>query len=245
MTLRPTKTRTAGKRRAGGPAAKRSSGTKPVWSRSDRSAETIQLGRQLQALRMRRGWSLADVSRMSGISMSTLSRIENNKLSPTMDIVSGLLNGLQIPYHELIMPHHSRESAGFSLVTRRGNGEHLSFPGFAYEILSTQSGPSPLHATILTVGARTAEEMGGLSGHEGEEFLYVLAGEIELHRYGFEVCVLQAGDSIHFDSGPPHVYLARSRQPARVLVVTNSRPQNGSKVLEGPGRLSAPHRSER
>ena len=202
-------------------------GTAAAWSRVDRSPETIQIGRQLQQLRARHGWSLADVAERSGISMSTLSRIENNKLSPTMDVVSRLLNGLKIPYHELVFPSQPRRPRGFCVVTPAGKGEKVRFPGLRYELLGAAGDDSPLHAMILTVEARSVAEMGDPSSHEGEEFLYVLSGKVEVHRSGYEPCVLGPGDSMHFDSGIPHVYVARGSQPASLLIVTESPMEHG------------------
>jgi transcriptional regulator with XRE-family HTH domain len=191
-----------------------------VWSRNEPAAETIKLGQQLQLLRKRHEWSLADVAEMSGISQSTLSRIENNKLSPTIDILSRLLNGLRIPYHELIIPDGRAAPPDFCQVTRRGAGNRIDLPGLAYEILPGGPEHPRLATTILTVTARSVAEMGGLSSHDGEEFLHVLSGVLILHRRGFEPLVLRTGDSAYFCSGVPHIYVCGSNVPTRILTVS-------------------------
>jgi transcriptional regulator with XRE-family HTH domain len=192
-----------------------------TWSRPRRAQETIQFGRKLQALRGRRGWSLAAVSKMSGISMATLSRIENNKLSPTLDIVCRLLNGLGVPYHELLIPAGSSTDPGFCLVTERGHAHTINLAGASFEVLSRGNDSSALYAVIVTIDGQHPGETHGLAGHEGEEFLHVLSGRLELHRQGYDHRLLKEGDSVFFDSGVPHDYVAASAAPTRVLIVTN------------------------
>ena len=57
-----------------------------------------------------------------------------------------------------------------------------------------------------------------LSSHEGEEFIYVLSGSIEI-EYGKELHVLEPGDSIYYDSIVPHQVRARAGEAARILAV--------------------------
>ena len=57
-----------------------------------------------------------------------------------------------------------------------------------------------------------------LSSHEGEEFVYVLDGAIEI-EYGKDLHVLQPGDSIYYDSIVPHQLRAHGDTPARILAV--------------------------
>lgn len=64
------------------------------------------------------------------------------------------------------------------------------------------------------------EERSGRSSHEGEEFLYVLSGSLEI-EYGREVHVLWPGDSIYFESIVPHVVRTHGAMPARILAVVH------------------------
>jgi transcriptional regulator with XRE-family HTH domain len=210
------------------PAEKEAGGR--TWSRPRREPDTIEFGRKLQALRSRRGWSLADVAKKSGISMATLSRIENNKLSPTLDIVARLLNGLEIPYHELFIASSTTVAPGFCLVTKRGRGQMIRFEDASFEVLSRVNDPSAFYAVVLTIRPRATPETHGLAGHDGEEFLRVLAGVLELHRQGFAPCILKEGDSVFFDSGVPHDYVCGSQAPTSVLILTNNSMQRGGGV---------------
>ncbi len=58
--------------------------------------------------------------------------------------------------------------------------------------------------------------------HEGEEFLYIVAGELEFH-FGREIMRLQPGDSIFYDSSEPHGYVTVGEQPARAVAVLYSK----------------------
>jgi transcriptional regulator with XRE-family HTH domain len=233
--MKSTGRRTGAKRAGGGKiVALREGRPGPgAWSRARREPETIQFGRRLQALRAQRAWSLADVARLSGISMATLSRIENNKLSPTLDIVCRLLNGLGVPYHELLIPSQSSSAPGFCIVTKRGRAQRIGLAGATFEVLSRINDPSAFYAVILTIDARRPAETHGLAGHEGEEFLHVLSGALELHRQDHEPCVLDEGDSAFFDSSVPHDYVPGSAAETRVLIVTNSSASAGTMGTRG------------
>jgi transcriptional regulator with XRE-family HTH domain len=211
-----------------------------TWSRVRREPETIQFSRRLRALRARRGWSLAEVARLSGISVATLSRIENNKLSPTLDIVCRLLNGLGVPYHELLIPSLSSPAPSFCIVTKRGHAQRIGLAGASFEVLSRVSDPSAFYAVILTIEARRPAETHGLAGHEGEEFLHVLSGALELHRQGHDPCLLNEGDSAFFDSSVPHDYVPGSAAMTRVLIVTNS--SAGAGTMGTRARATEPSR---
>jgi quercetin dioxygenase-like cupin family protein len=169
--------------------------------------------------------------------MATLSRIENNKLSPTLDIVCRLLNGLGVPYHELLIPSESSTTPGFCVVTRRDRAKKIGLAGASFEVLSRVNDPSAFYAVILTIEAQRPAETHGLAGHEGEEFLHVLSGALELHRQGYDPCLLSEGDSAFFDSSVPHDYVAGSAARTRVLIVTNSSASAGT---VGTGDRAAP-----
>jgi quercetin dioxygenase-like cupin family protein len=74
----------------------------------------------------------------------------------------------------------------------------------------------------LHVDARTVEEAGGLAGHDGEEFCYVLSGTLELHFKGAEPTRLTAGDSVLFASHQPHAYVGPTAEGATLLLVLSN-----------------------
>ena len=79
---------------------------------------------------------------------------------------------------------------------------------------------------VGTLHTRSLEEFGEWVRHQGEEFVYVLRGKVELHTEHYEPVVLAAGDSAYFDSSMGHAYLNRGRGDARILVVhTGQQPE--------------------
>ena len=72
---------------------------------------------------------------------------------------------------------------------------------------------------IIDVQARSVEELGGLVRHAGEEYLFVLKGNMELHSDVYAPLPLGPGDSVYFDSGMAHGYVRTSSDPCRVLAV--------------------------
>ena len=72
---------------------------------------------------------------------------------------------------------------------------------------------------IITVRARSVDELGGLVRHAGEEYLYVLTGTMELHSDLYAPLPLEPGDSVYFDSGMAHAYVWTGKEPCTVLAV--------------------------
>jgi uncharacterized cupin superfamily protein len=70
---------------------------------------------------------------------------------------------------------------------------------------------------VAELHARSLAEFGELIRHPGEEYAFVLEGEVELHTSLYAPVRLKAGDSIYFDSGMGHAYIAASEGRCRVL----------------------------
>jgi quercetin dioxygenase-like cupin family protein len=85
------------------------------------------------------------------------------------------------------------------------------------EFFSLAAGKNARHMEPFLIDVHPASDAAP-SGHEGEEFLYVLAGELEV-AYGKDVIRLGAGDSIYYDSIVPHHVHAAGTGPARILAV--------------------------
>jgi hypothetical protein len=91
---------------------------------------------------------------------------------------------------------------------------------------------------IVDIRARSLEEFGELVRHSGEEYVYVLEGEIEVHTSAYAPVRLKAGDSIYFDSTMGHAYIAASSGPCRVLGVCSG---TESQMIAAVGGRLAPH----
>lgn len=187
-----------------------------------------KIGQRLRALRKSRELTLNEASRLTGVPAATFSRIETNKMSPTFGVLFKIIDGMGFDWRDVLTSaprHRSRLSICRTediVTTRIGN-----IP-YEYSLLHNDSstGMIPLR---MQVDARTLEEAGGLAGHEGEEFCYVLSGELELHFENTEPSVLRAGESALFSSFQPHAYVAPSPAGATILVVLSNTNQAQTK----------------
>jgi uncharacterized cupin superfamily protein len=75
----------------------------------------------------------------------------------------------------------------------------------------------------MVIKSRELEDITRWSSHEGEEFVYVLAGTIELHTELYAPALLKKGDSAYFDSSMAHAFLNRGRNDAEILSICLSR----------------------
>lgn len=189
-----------------------------------------QLGRCLQQIRKARRWTLQEVSNRTGLAVSTLSKVENDQMSLTYDRLIQLSEGLGIDIGELFAgadpgippsPHVARRS-----ITRSGSGREIDTPHYWYSYLCTDLINKRMVPVLGILHTRCLEEFGELIRHQGEEFVYVLQGKVELHTEHYEPTLLAAGDCVYFDSSMGHAYLNRGRGEARILVVhTGQQPE--------------------
>ena len=103
------------------------------------------------------------------------------------------------------------------IVTRAGQGVTYRGLAFSYEFLATQATGKQMNPILGTVHARRIEGPDDYARHEGEEFVYVLSGAVEVFFETGEVVKLAKGDSLYFDSRVGHAYISTSRQLARTL----------------------------
>jgi transcriptional regulator with XRE-family HTH domain len=178
-------------------------------------------GTALKALRRKRGWTLADVSKRTGLPASTLSKIENDRMSPTFDKLARISTGLQIDIATLFGGDAGADAqpaaSARRCIVRAGEGKAIETRNYshlypAWDLLNKRIIP-----IVAELHARSLEEFGELIRHPGEEYAYVLEGEVDLHTSVYAPVRLRAGDSIYFDSGMGHAYIAAGEGPCRVL----------------------------
>ena len=108
---------------------------------------------------------------------------------------------------------------GIRSLTLNGNGTHQKLARYDAEVLCADLSRKEMHPAINTIWARTLDQAGGLSSHHGEEFLYVLEGEVIIHSDLYAPTELKRGDSLYFDGTQGHAYVCGSDDPARILVL--------------------------
>ncbi|MGE4532116.1 helix-turn-helix domain-containing protein [Halomonas sp.] len=182
--------------------------------------EPLRLGERLREIRLAHQWTLEDVSQRTGLARSTLSKIENDQISPTFTAVQKLIAGLGIDLPQLLSPPRQQaRTNGRRDLTRRGQGEQHPTPTYEHELLSCELAQKRMIPFKTIVRARRFEEFSEWVRHDGEEFLMVLEGEILLYTEFYEPLRLENGDSIYFDSDMGHALVSTSREDAVVLSV--------------------------
>jgi transcriptional regulator with XRE-family HTH domain len=153
------------------------------------------VGPRLRSLRQERGASLAQMSRATGVSVSTLSRLESGQRKPTLELLLPLARAHQVPLDELV----DAPPTGDPRVHPRPFQRH----GVTFVPLSRRPGGLQAYKMVVPVNWPAAEPE--LQVHEGYEWMYVLSGRIRL-RLGERDLVLTAGEVGEFDTRVPHFF---------------------------------------
>jgi transcriptional regulator with XRE-family HTH domain len=177
------------------------------------------LSGRLRQLRRQNGWTLNQVSEMTALATSTLSKVENNQTSLTYDNLLKLAEGLGVDMAELFTTEEIRPISGRRTITRRGGTRLQSTPSYEYRYHATDLLHKRMAPMFVRVKARSIEEFGDLIRHSGEEFIYVLEGAIEVHTAFYEPVMLKAGESIYLDSTMGHAYISVGEGEATILGV--------------------------
>ena len=184
------------------------------------------LGALLRALRSREGWTLKEMSARSGIPVSTLSKIEHDRLTLTYDKLQSLAQRLGLRLSELfaetddgpVQPVTARRSLGDMARSVR-----VETPNYDYYYLCTELRRKRMIPVVTKIRARSAEQFGDLVRHSGEEFLYVLSGKVVVQTEFYDPVTLEPGQALYIDSSMGHAYLAAEDcEEAEVLAVMSS-----------------------
>ncbi len=186
--------------------------------------EELRLGLRLKHARIAKGMRLSDLSLASGCSESLISKIENNKATPSLNSLHRLAKGVGTTIAGLLRDQAEVDA----IVMRQGQRPVLSrlglggsgVDGFETELLIPFGAKSALQATLLRVqvGARSD----GMRQHEGDEVGYVVSGEIHLTVEG-DTYLLRSGDAFFFPSMRPHG-VSNSGTSVAVIVWVNTPP---------------------
>jgi len=164
------------------------------------------MGPRLRAVRHKRGATLAQLSVTTGVSISTLSRLEAGRRRPTLELLLPLARALQVPLEELIgVPATGDPRVHAEAVQHHGR---TLFP------LTRHPGGMQAYKMVIPPG----EPDGELQSHEGYEWMYVLAGRLRL-RLGELDLVMKSGEVAEFDTHTPHWFGSTGPRPVELLVL--------------------------
>ncbi|HXW91418.1 MAG TPA: cupin domain-containing protein [Terriglobales bacterium] len=168
------------------------------------------MGRRLRQLRLERGLSLAKVAEAVGISVGFVSALERSQMSASVGTLRKLTRFYQTNILDFFNPQEPSSrlvSPGLRKVLPAGAGVQMELLAWG----NTQMEP---HLFRIAPGASSGDSY----THEGEEFLYVLRGELQI-SVGKQDYRLQVGDSFYFESSEPHHWVNPGRVETSVLWV--------------------------
>jgi transcriptional regulator with XRE-family HTH domain len=167
------------------------------------------VGPRLRELRRRRRMTLADLSATTGISVSTLSRLESGQRRPNLELLLPLARAHGVPLDELV----GAPQTGDPRVHIRPIHRH----GRTYMPLSRRAGGLQAYKVIIPGGARPVDP-DDLRTHEGYEWIYVIDGELRL-VLGEQDIVLRPGEAAEFDTHVPHWIGNAGASPVELLAL--------------------------
>jgi transcriptional regulator with XRE-family HTH domain len=170
----------------------------------------LTLGAVLKALRSRNGWTLKQMSDHSGIPVSTLSKVEHDRLTLTYDKLQQLSERLNIRMSELFAEGESAPTP--AVIGRRSIGTldraiRVNTANYDYHYLCTELRQKRMIPNLAKIRAKSLKEFGDLVRHAGEEYVYVVKGQIVVHTEFYDPVMLNVGESIYIDSGMGHAYV--------------------------------------
>jgi transcriptional regulator with XRE-family HTH domain len=175
------------------------------------------VGPRLRALRNRRGATLEQLAERTGISVSTLSRLESGQRRPTLELLLPLARAHQVPLDELV----GAPATGDPRIHPRP----VTRDGAVWVPLSRNPGGLNAFKQILPVGQAPPAQL-DLRAHDGYEWLYVITGRLRL-ALGEREFVLTAGEAAEFDTRVPHGLANAGRKPVELLIIFG---QQGERV---------------
>jgi transcriptional regulator with XRE-family HTH domain len=194
--------------------------------------ELTILARVLKKTRTERRWTLADVAARSGISVTTLSKVERGIHSLTYEKIIELARGLGVEIGSLFHDETSAPavSARRSL-NRAGEGVHSVTEALDCTYLHTDLLNKAFNPVFYEFKARSLKEFGPMTAHDGEQIVYVLEGAMEIHTEHYEPVRLYAGDSFYFDSRMRHAAFKIGDGPCRLFGALSALDTRGADAI--------------
>lgn len=186
------------------------------------AVKALKIGKKIRELRQKNRYTLQDLAARTGLSKPFLSQIENDHVIPPIATLLKLARALNVG-----MTYFFQDEEGSDKISITRQGERMKVErrphqqkgetNYLYVALETKKTNKAMNPFLVEFPVQNTEEMVFMS-HEGEEFLYLLKGEVEFRTVD-RVEILQAGDSIYFESDVSHSFRCVSGTPAKALAV--------------------------
>ncbi len=182
--------------------------------------ELVNVGERVRKVRTQRGLSPEDIVQRTGIDHATLTAIEGGEMAPPLGTIIKLAKALEMKMGYFISGEENRPYTIVRRHDRRVVSRHDSTKGkqYGYEFESLAPHKRNRHMEPFLVTLDPAETEEERSAHDGQEFIFVLQGQMEV-RLGEEIHVLDPGDAIYYDSTVPHLVKCHGEQSTKILAV--------------------------
>jgi quercetin dioxygenase-like cupin family protein len=175
-----------------------------------KAARLVPVGKKIKKARTAKKMSYDSLANETGFSIEFLKKVESGKITPPVGSLLQISRALEIDSGDLLKEEDGRMQDRIKAYTKRTDS-------YAYTTLTPGAENKHLKAFRVKIDAMKTHE--GVSyNHEGEEFVYVLDGTIEV-VVGEHVNTLDAGDSLHFNSGIQHRLTNTGKTDAELIVV--------------------------
>ncbi|MDI6754293.1 MAG: cupin domain-containing protein [Thermodesulfobacteriota bacterium] len=182
----------------------------------------LNLGQKIKTLRQQRGMSLQQMADKTSLSKPLLSQIESEVVAPPVATLLKISKALNVNIGYFFQ---AEESVKKAVVVRKNERKQVfrrihedsSRVGYYYESLAYPKVDKHMEPFQVQFEVKKKEDLLFFT-HKGEEFVFVLDGELEFN-YEEETFVLEPGDSLYFDSSLPHAFRAVGKKNALAIDV--------------------------
>lgn len=193
----------------------------------DADVDLNDIGERVRYFRKQEKWTLAKLSETTGIPLSTLSKVEVGQMSLNIQKLLKVCRALNIDLMQLVNPEDTTPVApvvtGRRSITRQGMAKVLSTDNANYEHHASDFSNRKLVPVVVDLKTGLNPEM---IRHQGEEFIFVIEGTVEILTEYYEPELLEKGESIYIDSSMAHNVRAVGDKSARILNVMTQVPKH-------------------
>jgi len=176
-----------------------------------------RLAKRIKELRLARNMTLQQISELAGFSKGLLSKVENCIISPPIATLAKLAGALDVPIGEFFESEEKDpQIAFFPKSNRRLIRGRRSSLNYVYELLAPGRRRRDMEPMIVSIDGKTYKF--ALQDHSGEQFIYLLEGEMD-YVVGDKAYSVKPDDALYFDARQPHGPKLRKNQKARYIVV--------------------------
>jgi transcriptional regulator with XRE-family HTH domain len=186
------------------------------------AVKALKIGKKVRELRQKNRYTLQDLAEKTGLSKPFLSQIENDHVVPPIATLLKLARALSVGMTFFFQDEEGSDKISITrkeerVVVERRPHQQKEEVNYIYIALETKKTNKAMDPFLVEFPVRNSDDMVFMS-HEGEEFLYLMEGSVEFRTVD-RVEILNAGDSIYFESDLSHSFRCVSETPSKALAV--------------------------